>query len=357
MIALLASSLLVGMILAIFARISAAYRGQQQIAGVQRVLAAARATIELDAKQAGLALPHGFTTAIAGPTRQLPVQVIDGAAGPDQIALFYADPTIQALVIDSSSWPTVTVDSTAGFAAGDLVVLSTVATTPSATSSDAVADVVADVATAGIATYDACVLQIAEAGSSDDHIAFTTDAPWGTPAEEHCTRPIGKRTMLYRFVARAYRIDASTPARAALGPLQQSQTGGLLGAAEVWSDLAYGFTDIQVAMQARDNAGVDLDGDGDGDVNWYASGAPHTQAPYDASSSPALLQGSISLVARTDRHAEGIATPKTPDLIDPAHPDNNPIGNHPEEMLPAGDARIYRYTTFQIDFRNLGVGQ
>ena len=60
MVALLVSSLLVGMILAIFSRMSIAYRGQQQIAGVQQVLAAARATIELDAKQAGLEMAAGL---------------------------------------------------------------------------------------------------------------------------------------------------------------------------------------------------------------------------------------------------------------------------------------------------------
>ena len=75
MVALLVSSLLVGMILAIFSRMSLAYRGQQQIAGVQQVLAAARATIELDAKQAGLGIPQGFKTAMTGATMQSPVKI------------------------------------------------------------------------------------------------------------------------------------------------------------------------------------------------------------------------------------------------------------------------------------------
>jgi prepilin-type N-terminal cleavage/methylation domain-containing protein len=72
MVALVVSSLLVGLILAIFSRMSLAYRGQQQIAGLQQVLAAARATIEADAKQAGFAMPQGFRfagdtdTALAG---------------------------------------------------------------------------------------------------------------------------------------------------------------------------------------------------------------------------------------------------------------------------------------------------
>lgn len=354
MIALVVSSLLVGMILAIFSRISVAYRGQQQIAGVQQVLAAARAMIELDAKQAGLAMPQGFTTAAVAGT-QVPVQVTDGGAGPDQIAFFYADTTVQAAVEDvpdfGAGGATVTVkSSTGGFADGDLVVLSTVAITPSPTPPGGAAD---------IATYAACVLQIAPGGITGDEIKFATVASWGTATNDQCSGLIGKKpAMLYRLVAHAYRIDSSTPARAALGPLQLSQTGGLLGDAEVWSDLAYGFTDLQTAMQLRDDAGADLDGDGDPGANWY-SGANQTAAtgPYLASDPRALLQGSISLVARTDRDVEGIATAKTPHLTDPAHPDNNPIGNHPEETLPAGNARIYRYTTLQVDFRNLGVGK
>jgi len=76
-----------------------------------------------------------------------------------------------------------------------------------------------------------------------------------------------------------------------------------------------------------------------------------------------LLQISISLVARTDRDVEGIATAATPQLIDPAIPNNNTIGNHPSVPLPSATdpalqgARIYRYTTFLVDFRNLGVGR
>src|SRR5882672_2125557 len=98
MVALLVSSLLVGMILAIFSRMSLAYRGQQQIAGVQQVLAAARAAVELDAKQAGLGMPQGFKTAIPGlPAVESPVQVTNSNSGPDQIALFYADTSTQEI--------------------------------------------------------------------------------------------------------------------------------------------------------------------------------------------------------------------------------------------------------------------
>ncbi|MEO7734004.1 MAG: prepilin-type N-terminal cleavage/methylation domain-containing protein, partial [Kofleriaceae bacterium] len=82
MVALVISSLLVGMILAIFSRMSIAYRGQQQIAGVQQVLAAARATIEFDAKQAGLAMPQGFI--YNDSLVHQAVSVTNSNTGPDQ---------------------------------------------------------------------------------------------------------------------------------------------------------------------------------------------------------------------------------------------------------------------------------
>ncbi|HEX7840261.1 MAG TPA: hypothetical protein VF469_22440, partial [Kofleriaceae bacterium] len=77
---------------------------------------------------------------------------------------------------------------------------------------------------------------------------------------------------------------------------------------------------------------------------------------------PTLMQMSISLVARTDHDVEGIATRATPNLLDPDHPNNSPLGNRGLIPLPSATdpalqgQRIYRYITFQVDFRNLGVG-
>jgi len=88
-----------------------------------------------------------------------------------------------------------------------------------------------------------------------------------------------------------------------------------------------------------------------------------TASPFTLASPASLLQMSISLVARTDRDVEGISTAATPALLDAARPNNNSLGNHPSVALPAaGDpalqgSRIYRYTTFVVDLRNLGVGR
>jgi prepilin-type N-terminal cleavage/methylation domain-containing protein len=374
MIALVVSSLLVGLILAIFSRMSLAYRGQQQIAGVQQVLAAARATIGLDAKQAGFAMSQGFTIAGTGSgTLYSPVQIRNSSTGPDQIAFFYADATTQAVVTDATGWPspTVTVDSTVGFAAGDLVVMSTadVGTQTNPINPDV---------DAKLATFDACILQIAPGGvraGAPGTLTFSTVAPWGVVGSGHCKPPVvwppapeatTLATMIYKLAAHAYRIDLD-PARAAIGPLQGSLvTGGLLGTAEDnWTDLAYGFTDIQTALQVYDGDGVDTPDPGtDGDREWYSGAMQETLTRSIVSPSTFVppIEISVSLVARTDRDVEGVATAATPQLIDPAIPDNNTIGDHPSQVLPwAVDpslpGRVYRYTTFQIDFRNLGVGR
>jgi prepilin-type N-terminal cleavage/methylation domain-containing protein len=333
MVALVVSSLLVGMILAIFSRMSLAYRGQQQIAGVQQVLAAARATIELDAKQAGLELPQGFKYAAdpnapssTAPAPRSPVTVTDSSTGPDQLFFYYADPTMQSRVVANVA--------TAANPAGG----------------------------ADIATYNACVLRIQSLTATS--LTFEAASPWGRSDTSHCALAT-TLTMVYKFVAHAYRIDTTRPA---LGVLQQSPTGGLTGtAADAWTDLAFGFTDIQTALRIyTSTAGTDLDGDSDGFRDWYSGSgqATMTQSP----TMPALpnngpIQMSISLVARTDRDVEGIATTATPTLIKASVPNNNQIGNRASVSLPStSDAalmgsRIYRYTTFQVDLRNLGVGR
>jgi prepilin-type N-terminal cleavage/methylation domain-containing protein len=368
MIALVISSLLVGMILAIFSRMSLAYRAQQQIAGVQQVLAAARATIELDAKQAGLALPQGFTVAAQPGVIQSPVQVVNSSTGPDRIAFFYADTSAQAKVVGTVvNWtndPEIEVDTTAGFAVGDLVAI--------------VMDYVPGQLINGgiyIAKFTTCVVRIRTINAP--RIKFTTTLPWGTFNETQCgvglQPPIGN--VIYRFVARGYRIDTSSPARTALGPLQLSETGGLFNdeTLDAWKDIAYGFTDIQTALQIfhpLTTPGDTGDPDTDPVRDWY-SGAKQTEwtaTALNGASSPlqppseGLLQMSISLVARTD-DVEGVASAATPELVVAGNVDNNLIGDHASQTLafdpnPAfNNQRIYRYTTFQVDFRNLGIGR
>jgi prepilin-type N-terminal cleavage/methylation domain-containing protein len=358
MVALVVSSLLVGMILAIFSRLSLAYRGQQQIAGVQQVLAAARATIEIDAKQAGLEMPQGFKFAADSLSkRRSPLRIVDSSTGPDMLFFYYADPSTQARVTTAvASWlptPVITVDSTDGFADDDYVVLSTI--------SGSIPTTGVDTPGADVATYDACVLRITSVLSATT-MQFDINPPWGRASTDHCTLAT-TQTMVYKFVARGYRIDTSSEDRARLGPLQQSDTGGLT---DSWTDLAYGFTDIQTALRVYDpDDAADPDGDNDMLRDWYSDNVQDART-NDVALPPSLvapIQVSISLVARTDRDVEGIATAATPDLIEPNNPSNNSRGNRPSVALPSPDdpalqgSRIYRYTTFQVDLRNLGVGR
>jgi prepilin-type N-terminal cleavage/methylation domain-containing protein len=377
MVALLVSSLLVGMILAIFSRMSLAYRGQQQVAGVQQVLAAARATIDTDAKQAGFAMPQGFRIAKDKDRLQWPVQIVDSATAPDQVAFFYGDSSAQAVVSAVATWgttPTVTVDTTEGFAAGDLVVLAAVDTSsPGLKAGEA-----------NIAKWTSCVMQIDTITGPPAKLQFKTAGSWGRPASDHCATPTAG-VMIYKFVARGYRIDRPDPAnpanapRLALGALQQSKTGGLLKVEGVggddWLDVAYGFTDIQTALRVFDDGTLgDLDKDGTVQ-EWLSGGKQFDVTRSDgagtypdarlASGAVGPLQMSISLVARTDRDVEGVATSATPDLLDPAagKRDTNSIGNRASVPLPSTDdealkgSRIYRYITFQVDFRNIGIGK
>jgi prepilin-type N-terminal cleavage/methylation domain-containing protein len=366
MVALVVSSLLVGMILSIFSRMSIAYREQAQVAQVQQLLSAARNMLTLDAKQAGFQMSDGFRIATDTVNLQSPVRVINSATGPDQVALFYADASTQARVLTVNNPTTgqpvtdVVVDAAAGFTQGDLVVLvnSTTIDNPLNPLSDA-----------KLASFKSCVLQIRGVGGAS--ISFTTALPWGTGTNTHCAtirdahvaQGVSSNTMLFKFVAHAYRID---PTRPTDGVLQQSPTGGLVGAAD-WVDLGYGFTDLQLATQVFDNDGIDTpDPDLDPKREWY-SGDDQTNLTAPAPTLMPLLQLGISLTARTDRDVEGITTAATPALTVAGIVSNNQIGDHPAVQLdgvpdasrPAAltGSRIYRYTSIQVDLRNMGVGR
>jgi prepilin-type N-terminal cleavage/methylation domain-containing protein len=357
MIALVISSLLVGLLLSIFVRISTASRGQQQVATVQQVLNAARSTLEADAKQAGLLMSQGFTLGSTGSvTLHSPVKVIDSSTGPDQVAFYYADTSVQAAVPSAAVTATKTacdVDSTTGFAVNDLVVMSTASqiTNPLNPGVDA-----------NIATFQACVLRIS--AMTGTQLTFTTAAPWGSAGNTHCSNiplvtPAKGTTMFFKLVANHYRID---PARPADGALQVSPTGNLVGLTD-WQDLAYGFTDLQVATRFFDGDFADTaDTDTDTMREWYSGTMQQTLTQSGGPFTPPI-QISISLVARTDRDVEGIATAATPLLSVAGNANNNSIGNHDSVALPSASNtalqgnRIYRYTTLQTDLRNIGVGR
>jgi prepilin-type N-terminal cleavage/methylation domain-containing protein len=370
MVALVVSSLLVGMIFAIFIRMSTAYRGQQQVAEVQSKLAAARARIELDVKLAGLRMADGFYLAPLGSGIRRPaLRVINNADAPDELELFYADPAVQVAVTGNSPGPSTCtrlacdqLTPTDGLVAGDLVVMSTPRWVDLAEFSDG----------AKVAQFEACVLQVASVGPNQ--LAFSTSPPWGTPDNSFCPGPPHPgvdpnrgKTVFYKLAARRWRID---PARPAEGVLQLSTLGALTGADD-WQDQAYGFTDLQIATRfyepgdQTETADPDLDPARDwysGEAQELATAPAAVPAAAPVADVRAPLQISISLVARTERDVEGIASAATPSLTVAGNEQHNTVGDRAAIPLPSvlpalAGHRIYRYTTFQLDLRNLGVGR
>lgn len=357
MISLLVSSLLVILLLGIMHRMSFAFREKQQVTAVQQTLAGARRAIELDVRQVGFQLAQGFTIAADGAgasaVKHSPVRIRNSAAGPDEIAFFYADGARDALVTTTGPATTITVDRPEAFAVNDLVVLSTVDT-------NTMFNPISPVLEAKIAVYTACVVKISAINGNE--ISFAETGDWGRAGNTHCAATTANVTTMFGFVARAWRIDPARPAEAVL---QLDDTGHLLSTTN-FQDYADGVTDLQVATYFYDGDGADTDDPGtDPDRDWQSGTEQDTRtadiAPSDSFVAPLVL--SISLVARTTEEVEGIASASTPRLTETGNTDNNSLGDRDAVSLPsatdpalAGN-RLYRYTTFAVDLRNLGVGR
>lgn len=357
MVSLLVSSLLVILLLGILGRMSFAFHEKQQLTSLQQVLAGTRRALELDAKQAGYRLAQGFTISAdgagAGAVKHAPVRIRNSSTGPDEIAFFYADGNRDALVRSTGAPTTITVDAADGFSVGDLVVLSTVDT-------NTMFNPISPTLDAKIATYSACVVKIA--GINGTEITFDETGDWGRTANSHCANTAADVTRMLGFIAHAWRID---PARPADGVLQLDETGHLLSTSD-FEDYATGVTDLQVATYFYDADGTDTDDPGDdGDRDWCSGSDQDTLsadiATTDSFVAPLVM--SISVVARTTDEVEGIASASTPELTETANTDHNAIGDRAAVTLPsatdpalAGN-HIYRYTTFAVDLRNLGVGR
>jgi len=359
MIALAISSILVMMVLSVFSRMSTAYRRQQQVAALQVILSAGQNMLAQDARQAGFQVANGFRLASAPGVLQLPVRIINSSTAPDELRFYSADATVQAKV--NAAWTLASalpVDAHQ-FLNGELAVVVNVDTTTGATTVTTTSGSVSRV----VPIFRACVVRILSSTASS--LALDTSAPWGDGTNSHCDEvrnahnggATAGQTMIYRFRARGYRID---PTRTALGVLQLSPSGALV--ANDWQDLGVGFADLQVAarMFLTSNA-TDPDLDGRVQYNWFSGAAMQTNtAPFTAATTTAnatfrLTRLSISLLARTDRTVDGVATAATPSFLDAARVDYNQLGDRPSTILNPAD-RIYRYTTNRIDMRNTGAG-
>jgi prepilin-type N-terminal cleavage/methylation domain-containing protein len=355
MVSLVLVSLLVAMVFTLFIQMSVAFRTQSQISDLQQGLVAAETVLARDARSAGLFVPDGFR--IASDTDfHRPIEVINAADGPDELHVYAADPTKQARVegmtLDSNE---ITVDDPDEFAVGDLVVL----TDPQIPDPD--------ILPTPPQSYDACVVQIADIAGTT--IGLETSAPWGIDKQTHCSLvaianvEAGADTMMYLFSARGYRID---PARKDLSVIQRSMTAGI---EDDWEDLGLGFTDLQVASRWNEPGDVtDADDDGDPETDWYSGDDQDLlSAPSALVPTSAPVELTLSVVVRTHRSQQGVVSDRTPLLTDPTDVDHNSIGDR-DAIVLAGVAdvdraeehrgeHIYRWTTFRLDLRNLGVGR
>jgi prepilin-type N-terminal cleavage/methylation domain-containing protein len=347
MVALAISAILVTMVLSVFARMSAAYRRQQQVASLQVILAAAENLLTQDARQAGFQMAQGFQLATAPGVRQRPVQVVNSSFGPDELRFFSADATVQSRVT-AIAFDNVSVDINQ-FVDGELAVI---------VNTDTI-DLPIGLGTRKIPRFESCVVRVNVVIGDPYRLNLDTSAPWGDATNSHCAAVIAAhtsgasqgQTMLYRFLARGYRID---PARPALGVLQLSPSGGLV--AGDWQDLGIGFADLQVAARMFLSGDVvDEDGDGDNEYDWVSGSELDVRtAPTSASYVTSLT---ISLSARTDRSVDGVGAVATPSFLGTGAAGFNSLGDHPSVALPlAPSVFVYRYSTSRVDMRNTGAG-
>ena len=367
---MLIGTLIIGLVFAIYVRMSTAYRAQAVVSELQQTLRAARRVVERDVRAAGFSMPNGFHTIALGGDQLLPaVDVVDAASGetPDVLRLAFADASAVARVIAIGT-TSVDVDDVDNFQVGDLAVL----VNPRL--------VVNPLGGANIATFEACVVQLTAVvvGVPNELHFDNSGAPYNDATNLQCGNPgvdgvraahgVEPDTMIYRFVARSYRID---PARKESSVFQMSPSGELI--ADDWVDLGIGFTDFQVASRYYEEGDLeDEDGDGDLEREWYSSDNQEAVDPTGTRPANALLtQISISFAVRTNESVDIVATAATPAFIDnsnsPASVAHNRLGNSDSiALFGVDDAsrpvehrgnHIYRWSSSMVDVRNMGIGK
>jgi prepilin-type N-terminal cleavage/methylation domain-containing protein len=376
MIAVVVSTLMIGLVFAIYVRISVAYRSQAIITELQQTVRAGRELLTVDVRQAGFGMAT-FRTATGAfgstPISELTPLVIvnnNDGSGPDLVRAYYANARRQTRVIavvDANA--DVQTADPSKFAVGDVVAI-VAQSTPIPTEG------------AEIVVYRACVLRIT--GIAGTSVAFADDvagAPYNNTGNTHCRDnpappPVAEgpldrvggtnEVLMMCFVARAYRVD---PARKDVSVLQVSASGEL--EAGDWSDLGVGFTDLQLAARYSEPGDlVDLDLDGDPTRDWYSSENQETPDPTaERAASAVLTQVGIGLAVRTNREVSGVTSSRTPAFIDDTNAQtvaHNRFGDSPSIDLSVAPALLpiehrgdylYRWTQTVIDVRNLGVGR
>jgi prepilin-type N-terminal cleavage/methylation domain-containing protein len=376
MIAMLISSLLIGMVFSIYTRMSVAYRQQTLVSELQQTLRAAQSVVLRDLRQAGYLIPDGVHVGDVDPLTAAyvarPALSVDNNAdgtGPDSITMYYADGNAaQARVLTLApiaAFVSATVDDSTGFDTVTRAVLVNMRV-PTDTTLDGVAPFI---------TTEACAVNVTDATAGT--ITFDAAPYCATLAAAHNAAGGALRTMIYPLVGRSYRID---PARKELSVFQQSPSGGLTP--NDWSDLGIGFTDFQIASRfsvelvtgSTAPPPVDEDGDGDAEHDWYSAANQElanldVQYPDDDYVKH-LTQLGVSFAVRTYENVNLVPTKVTPAFIDDssaAATEHNRRGDAPGVQLEGEpDAtrpvehrgnRVYRWSSNVVDLRNIGVGR
>ena len=370
MVGLVVASMAVGFIFRIYATSSAAYRTQSQTAELMQSLRTAKQVMTKRLRLAGYYASQVNTLINTGVTGHAsagappagvylysPVSFLNSDSGPDEIHIVYADTTCEAVVESGNGPPFNSAESnvtnTSCFADGDVVI--------AVRTSDGVN---------GTKRGWGCVLQITQVQPSSGKLQHHQIAPYNDNQNAQCDHlaPDWKdgHTVFMRFKqegfrAKGYRIKPDD----ARGVLQYSGTAGLV---DDWQDLAFGFVDMQFAVQmyekddTTDSDGIPgPDGTMSAEYDWF-SGSNLNSIDY-ATKTP--LQIRISLVARTIAEVEGAGTKVTPSLLgSSSRRDNNAIGDHDSTTISSVTDTssmyygnyIYRMSTTVVDLRNLGVG-
>jgi prepilin-type N-terminal cleavage/methylation domain-containing protein len=368
MISLIIASLVVGFIFRIYATSSAAYRSQSQVAEVMQTLRTAKQTLTKKLRLAGYyagAINTLVNTGTQGHSSggtvpatvylYSPVSFVNSNSGPDEIHIVYADTTCTARVSNCDNCPPFNaaesrVESTQCFHEGDVVMAVRLA--------DGVN---------GTKKGWGCVLQITLVQDNPALLQHRPAAPYNDTQNQQCDHiaPDWKdgQTAFMRFKSEGYRLKPSD----ARGVLQYSPTAGV---SNDWQDLAFGFVDMQFAVQMYEpNDTADADGVAGPDgtlspiYDWYSGSNLNN---IDLSTGKEMMQIRVSLIARTVAEVEGAGTRITPSLLgDSSRPNNNPIGDHDSVTIstvtdtssPYYGNYLYRMSTTVVDLRNLGVGR
>jgi prepilin-type N-terminal cleavage/methylation domain-containing protein len=367
MIGLVVASLAVGFIFRIYATCSVAYRTQSQLAEVMQSLRTAKQVLTKRLRNAGylasagsstLATTGTTSTGTAGIYMFSPIHVVNSSTGPDELYLSYADTGCEAHVTSCTTGcpfnsAVTRVDSTSCFQDGDIVVA---------------------VRLGGENKGQACVLEITHVLDSAGMLQHHPSDPYNDVQNDQCHNVAFSgsnevwsdgNTYFMRFRSEGYRIKPND----ARGVLQHSDTGGV---ANDWQDIAFGFVDMQFAMQTVTAAKNMTTGVTTYSYGWLSGNnmttftfgtTTTTSGPDTIVTTTAVAQMRVNLLARTVAEVEGAGTAVTPSMLgSPAT--TNPVGDHGSVTVssitntssPYYGNYAYRMVSTVVDLRNVGTG-